>query len=100
MIRKSFEKRNIFESMDAILRNTIRVTKCLLSYGVVQENVEKIILEAFADKVERYPVLYEDNVYSTDNGWTVHKIAKFVRWLSLNMHQSVPVVLIPFVVSV
>ena len=58
--------------MDAILRSTIRVTKCLLSHGVVQENVEKIILEAFVDEVERYPVLYEDNVH-TNNGWTVHK---------------------------
>ena len=64
--------------MDAILRSTIRVTKCLLSYGVVQENVERIILEAFADEVERYPVLYEDNVHS-NNGWTVHKNCTFCK---------------------
>lgn len=44
--------------MDAILKSTIRVTKCLLSYGVVQENVEKIILEAYGNEIERYPVLY------------------------------------------
>ena len=49
--------------MDAILKSTIRVTKCLLSYGVVQENVEKIILEAYAEEIERYPVLYEENIY-------------------------------------
>ena len=49
--------------MDAILRSTIRVTKCLLSYGVVQENVEKIILEAYGDEIVRYPLLYEENMH-------------------------------------
>ena len=58
--------------MDAILKSTIRVTKCLLSYGVVQENVEKIILEAFADEIVRYPVLYERNLYE-ENSWTKYK---------------------------
>lgn len=58
--------------MDEILRSTIRVTKCLLSYGVVQENVEKIILEAFVDEIERYPILYERNVY-LDGNWRKDK---------------------------
>jgi hypothetical protein len=61
--------------MDDILKKTIRVTKCLLSYGIVQENVEKIVLEAFQDEILRYPVLYENNVHQ-DGAWLRNKNCK------------------------
>jgi hypothetical protein len=64
------------DKMDSILRSTIRVTKCLLSYGLVQENIEKILLEAFKNEIERYPVLCEKNMY-VENGWRKSKNCTF-----------------------
>jgi len=48
--------------MDSIIKNTIRVTKCLLSYGVDHNVIEKILFYAYMGEIERYPLLYEKRV--------------------------------------
>jgi hypothetical protein len=48
--------------MDHILSNTIIITKCLLSYKIPHQIIEKIILEAFNPEIIRYPSLYSTHV--------------------------------------
>jgi hypothetical protein len=48
--------------MDNIISNTVIITKCLLSYKIPHQIIEKILLQAFNPEIIRYPSLYSTHI--------------------------------------